>query len=378
MTLKKRKICFIVNSAAFFMSHRSVIASELLRQGVEVHVITAPGEGVEAIYSLGAIHHAVSINRSGKNIFSELRTLWAFTKVLRRIEPDLVHLVTIKPMLYGGIAAKLIGLERVVSAVSGLGHTFSAKNLKTKFLRVALKPLFMLAFRAKKNRVIFQNSSDRDTLLGMGVITPVQVRMIKGSGVDLEQFKPEPHSRDLITVVFAARLLRSKGICEFIEAAEFLGTKYNNVQFCVAGDPDLENPQSITQSELEHWKKIDCISILGFRDDMHTVLSEADIVAFPSYYGEGLPKVLIEAAACGCPIVTTNHPGCRDAIIDGETGFLVAAKDTSALIEALEKLIHSAQLRDEFSKAARELAIREFDEKAVVDKHIEIYKEVLE
>lgn len=378
MEFSQKRICFIVNSGAFFLSHRAVIAKELLCRGAEVHVITAPGEGVEEIRRLGMIHHSANINRSGKNIVSEIATLFTFVKLLRQIQPDLIHLVTIKPMLYGGVAAKLLGLENVVSAVSGLGHTFSANTPKTRILRAILKPLFILAFRAKNSRVIFQNTSDRDTLLDMGVISNSRVRMIKGSGVDLELYKPCERNSQEVVVVFAARLLKNKGVCEFVDAAQRIQFDNPDVRFIVVGDPDPSNPLSVSSEDIRQWQDESNVEFLGFRRDIPEIFSQADIVALPSYYGEGLPKVLIEAAACGRAIVTTDHPGCRDAVIADQTGLVVPSKNVDALVKAFLSLIESTEKRKQLGKAARRFAEKEFDVKGVVQKHVDIYSEILE
>lgn len=377
MFLNQKKICFVVNSASFFLSHRAVIAKELLRKGAEVHVITAPGDGVEDILKLGAKHHSAKINRSGKNIVRELFLFYKLVRLLSEIKPDLVHLVTIKPMLYGGLASKILGIHCVVSAISGLGHVFSAQTKKMKLLKFFLTPLFKLAFRAEKSRVIFQNTSDRDVLLGMGVVTVDKVRMIKGSGIDLELYKPALNKANILTITFAARLLKNKGIHEFFDVAKIIKDEYPAVRFVVIGELDPDNPLSITDVELECWKKLDVVDFLGFKTDIQNFLAQSDIFVFPSYYGEGVPKVLLEAAACGCPIVTTDHPGCRDAVIDGVTGLLVPIKDKTALAKAIKKLMRSKILRKKFSIAARNYAEEEFDVKYVVEKHLDIYKEII-
>lgn len=369
-------LLFVVNDASFFLSHRISLALAARRSGYTVRVATMPGPAVEKIRELGFEHFALPMSRSGRNPLNEVVTLFALFKLLWQLKPDVVHLVTIKPVIYGGIAARFAPVKGVVCAVSGLGFVFMTKGLKACLLRSVVKGLYRLAMRRKNVKVIFQNPDDRDVLLGVKAITSEQVEMIRGSGVDLSLYevKPEPHG--LPVVCFAARLLRDKGIYEFIEAVRVLRRKNVNARFVIAGDIDPGNPTSVSVSDLEQLRNEGVIELLGYQRDIAALFSSVNLVVLPSYR-EGLPKVLIEAAAAGRAVVTTDVPGCRDAIDPGVTGVLVPVRSVEALADAIELLINNEQSRQAMGKAGRQLAEREFGIEKVVARHLEIYEKVV-
>ncbi|NVK73388.1 MAG: glycosyltransferase family 4 protein [Oceanospirillaceae bacterium] len=377
MTNETQRILFVVNAPEFFLSHRLPLATAAQKAGYDVHVATAKGSEVQSIQSLGFTHHAVPFARSGQNPLNELKTLISLIKLFKAIKPSLVHLITIKPVLYGGIAARFTGIEAVVSAVSGLGTVFLAESAIARLRRWLVILMYRFAFNQKRLSVIFQNPDDRDILLSLKTLKPHQIRMIRGSGVDLFDypFLPEPEGTPV--VVMAARLLKDKGVIEFIEAAKILTERNIAVEMKLIGAPDLGNPSSVSQTELDQWAASGCVQLLGYQKNIAKHYSEANIICLPSYR-EGLPKSLVEAAACGRPVVTTDVPGCRDAIKPKKTGFLVPVKNAVALADAIETLIQDDGLRKSMGEAGRALAEEVFAIEKIVDQHMVIYRDLLE
>lgn len=384
-SLKGKKILFVVNAPEYFLSHRFNIAKTAICDGFEVHVAGPPSgkvysgeeDPINTIKNHKAIYHEIEIVRGGQNPLKELRTLLQLIRLFLTVKPDLVHLITIKPVLYGGLAARLAGIKAVVAAVSGLGTVFLANSGTARMRRWVVTRLYSAAFKQKRLAVIFQNPNDRDTLLSLGALHKAQTRMIRGSGVVLSDYPylSEP-KEDKPVVVMAARLLKDKGVFEFVEAARLLRKRGVNVQMRLIGSPDSGNPSSVAQQDLERWTKEGVVELLGFRKDIAAQYAAANIVCLPSYYGEGLPKSLVEAAACGRAVVTTDHSGCRDAIIPDETGLLVPVKDGKALADAIEYLIDHPQKRQSMGREGRKLAEREFALEKIVQAHLNIYKEL--
>jgi glycosyltransferase involved in cell wall biosynthesis len=372
-----KKILFVVNSPEFFLSHRLPIALAARDAGYEVHVATADGDAVREIRRLGLVHHTVAIARSGQNPLAELGSIISLYRLFRELKPDLVHLITIKPVLYGGIAARLAGISAVVAAVSGLGTVFVAQSAAARVRRMLVSGLYRLAFSQRRLAVIFQNPDDRDGLLAIGALSKDQVRMIRGSGVNLADYSFVPEPEGTPVVVMAARLLRDKGVYEFVEAARQLKSRGVDVVMRLIGAPDPGNPNSVEQAELDGWSAEGVVELLGYRSDIAGQYAAANIVCLPSYYGEGLPKTLVEAAACGRAVITTNHPGCRDAVEPDVTGVLVPVKSAPALADAIQMLIETPERRLRMGRAGRELAEQVFSIDRIVEQHLAIYKELL-
>lgn len=368
-------VLFVVNDAAFFLSHRLRLALGARKAGYVVKIATMPGPAVQQIKNLGFEHYGIPMSRSGSNPAAELVTLFAILKLLWQVRPDVLHLVTIKPVLYGCLAARLAPVKGVVCAVSGLGFVFMTKGVKAVVLRTFVKNLYRLALRRKRLKVIFQNPDDRDVLLDIKAVAPAQVEMIRGSGVDLSLYEVKPEPADIPVVCFTARLIKDKGIHEFIDAAKMLRRKRVAAYFVVAGDIDPGNPTSVSLSDLEQWRNEGVVDILGYQKDVATLFNNVNLVVLPSYR-EGLPKVLVEAAAAGRAVVTTDVPGCRDAIEPDVTGILVPVKNVEMLAGAIERLINDVPLRHAMGRAGRALAEREFDIEMIVQQHMDIYAKV--
>lgn len=366
-----RSLMFVVNNPAFFLSHRLPIALAARDAGYDVSVATMEGAAVEAIKAHGLAHYVLPMSRSGMNPLAELKTLYAIYRLFKIVEPDIVHLVTIKPVLYGGIAARLAGVRGVVSAISGLGFIFTREHKGIDWVRLITQQLYRFALGHRNSRVIFQNRNDRDILGRIGAVRDGQVVMIRGSGVDLDTYAALPEPALPIRIIFVARLLKDKGVLEYVEAARMSRRDGKPYQWLVVGNPDPGNPASVTEEDARAWG--DSVAWLGERSDIAALYADAHIVVLPSYR-EGLPKSLVEAAACGRAVITTDVPGCRDAIEADQTGMLVPVRDAGAIYEAVCDLAENTDKRQAMGRAGRELALQAFDIRKVVQAHLDIYQ----
>lgn len=372
-----RTLLFIVNSAGFFLSHRLAIAVAARELGYDVHVATADDAAAAGITEAGLKWHALPISRSGVNPLVELFTLGRIFRLLLQLRPNILHLVTIKPVIYGGIAARFARTQALVASISGLGFTFSAHGFKARLAGKAARMLYGFALRHRNARIIFQNPQDFRKLYALIGGDGWNGVLIKGSGVDLQHYSPQPFVGGVPVVLFAARLLIEKGVLDFVEAARILRKARVSVRFCIAGSTDLGNPNSLSEHDLARLREEGVVDILGQATDMPALMASARVVVLPSYYGEGLPKVLIEAAACGRPVVTTDHPGCRDAVEPNVTGVLVPVRDPDQLAETIHALVKDLGRCEEMGRAGREFALQHFDVRQVVATHLEIYQRIL-
>lgn len=372
---KKKKILIVVNSDWFFLSHRLPIALEAKKQGFEVHVSTRDTGRSPEITSHGLIFHELPISCSGTNVIEELLAVRHFIKFYKRIKPDLVHHVTMKPVVYGSYAAKLLKIP-VLNAVSGMGYVFTSH--KGRILPFIVKNFIKLGWKPGKTHVIFQNPDDRDQVKKLGLLNGISTTLIKGSGVDLNEYayKDMPLQSPW-RIILPARLLFDKGIKEFKEASKRLKEKWQGkVVFQLAGDVDFGNRTSITQEELETWNDKGYFEWIGFQKNMVELLGEAYLVVLPSYR-EGLPKSLIEANAVGRPIVTTDTVGCRECVDSGENGYLARLQDADDLASKIDAILSNKELALIMSKKARIFAEKNFSITDVVNKHIELYNQLL-
>lgn len=374
-----KKLLFIVNKPSAFISHRLPIAIKARSEGYDVHIAGQyDAISVNYLEGMGFIYHNLPLTRSGLNPFIELRALISIWLLLWKIRPEVLHLVTIKPALYGGLSSRLSPVKGVVAALAGLGYIFMSKSMIVKLIRGIVVRLLKLSFLDKNTLLIFQNRDDEKLMVDLGVVSISKTKIIRGSGVNLTEYSYSPERlQDSIVVTFASRLLFDKGIQEYVDAAIILKNRKIDAVFKIIGDPDFDNPTSVTNFDLIKWGKFSNIVIEGYREDIASVFSESNIVVLPSYR-EGLPKVLIEAAACGRAVVTTDVPGCRDAIIPDVTGLLVPVKDAIALANAIEKLILDSELRFNMGLLGRAYAEDCFDISNVVDQHLAIYNAIVQ
>lgn len=367
------RLLIVVNSAAFFLSHRLPVARAAQRAGWQVHVATAPDPLAAArIRQVGLQHHAVPLDRGGLSPLRDLQTFAAIYRLMRRLRPDVVHTVTVKPVVWGGIAARLAGLPGRLSAVPGLGYISIAPGFRGRAMRFLVGRLYRLALGGRTGRVLFQNDDDRRMLESFGVPLKGRCALIRGSGVDLKRFHPQPEPAGRPVVLMAARMLLYKGVAEFVAAARLLRAEGLDAAFRYAGAPDPDNPDSVPPQVLAEWLLEGDVHFLGRREDMDRVIAESHLVILPSR-SEGVPKVLIEAAATGRAIVTCDAPGCRDAIEDGVTGLTVPVGDVAALADAIRALVRDPERRRSMGTAASDLAAKAFDVNSVIAEHLRLY-----
>jgi glycosyltransferase involved in cell wall biosynthesis len=374
--MKQQLLLLVVNDAGFFLSHRMPLALAAREQGYQVAVATPLGDGVEQIKAEGFLHFPVSLSRSGANPIAEIQTIWDLYKLYRTLQPALVHHVTIKPVLYGTLAARLARVPAVVNAISGLGFVFLARGWFSSFVRIAVLSSYRWLFSRERLWVIVQNKDDYHYLLSEGCLCQEKIELIRGSGVDLTQFRMTPESGQIPLVVLPARMLWDKGVGEFVEAAQQLHRMGVKARFVLVGGIDPSNPKSVPARKLADWARECDVEWWGNRQDMSAIYSQANIICLPSYR-EGLPKVLLEAAASGRAIVTTDVPGCREVVVEGENGLLVPARQSRSLAEALRQLINQPEVRHRMGRKGRLMAEAEFSVEMVVERHMSIYRRAL-
>jgi glycosyltransferase involved in cell wall biosynthesis len=371
------RLVITVNQDWFFLSHRLPIARAARDAGAHVLVVAGDSGKGTAIRAEGFEFIALPIARRGLNPIQDLRTLWFLKRTYQRLRPKLVHHVTIKPVLYGSIAARLVGGIAVVNAVSGLGYAFMSRDRRARAIRPFVRALYRIALGRPNSRTIFQNPDDLSDVVKMGAVQPRHAVLIRGAGVDCARFRPAPEPSGLPIVLLASRMLWDKGVKEFVEAAGIIRGHDKTARFVLVGAPDVGNPSAIPVEQLEAWTREGVVEWWGQRDDMPEVLAQASVVALPTLYGEGVPKVLLEAAASGRPIVATDVRGCREIVRPGVNGLLVAPRNSMSLADALRDLLSSPELRMRLGRAGREIALAEFAEEGVVERTLGVYRELL-
>lgn len=369
----KPRLLFVVNTDWFFVSHRLPIAEAALRTGYEVHVACTVSGAHKRIEAIGAVVHPLTISRGGRRVIETWREFRAIATLYETVRPDIVHLVTIKPVLLGGVAARWKKVPAIVAAISGLGFIFLSTGWKAEIRRLLAGLMYRLALGHPRIKVIFQNPDDCRAIQSFIPLPEGAIEMIRGSGVDLEVFRPAARPLGTPIILMASRLLKDKGVREFAKAAELLKSRGVAVRCCLVGVIDPSNPSSLTPQEVAELKNSGHVELWGQLDHMEEVLPLATVVVLPSYR-EGLPKVLLEAAACARPVVTCDTPGCRDAIDAGRTGLLVPVRDSMRLAGAIEYLLANEDVCEQMGREARVLAERSFSIYAVVARHLAIYE----
>ncbi len=380
MAAAPKRLLFLLNDAPFFISHRLSVAIAARETGWEVHVaapvnVAEDEVAVAAIEQAGVHFHAVPLNRGGMNPIAEFRLMVAYWKLMRALRPDLVHGVAMKPGAYGGTVARLLRVPGLVIAVTGLGFLFLRETAKTQLLRHIVLSLYGFAFGHANCRAIFQNPDDLALFQAAKVLGKTPVHMIRGCGVDLAKYAPSPEPEEPPVVVFPARIIADKGIHEFIAAVRILKSQGTAARFVLIGRTDPDNPTDVGEDHIRQWESEELVAWQGFSNEMPRVFRDCHIVCLPSYR-EGLPRTLIEAAACERAIVTADVPGCREIVRDGENGLLVPARDGAATADALRRLIDDADLRRTMARRGRAYAEAEFSVQKFVDDSLAVYEEV--
>ena len=373
----KKKLFIVVNQDCFFLSHRLPIGMAAKDAGYDVTILSEDTGVSDKIREAGLKTINLPINKAGTNIKDEIKTFFFLYKLFQREKPDIVHLVGLKTMLWGSLACRLAGVKAMVSAVSGLGVLFDEEHNHSFMTRSILK-VMRVTHKKKRLAVIFQNNDDKAIFLNAKIMKEEQCAFTNGSGINLQNYDytPEP-TNGLIKIIFTARMVEDKGTFILIDAAKKLETEYKGkVQFLLCGGLDT-NPNGISKEMLESKCDGEYIQWLGHRKDVLELLKQSHIMAFPSWYREGLPKSVIEAEAIGRPVVTTDSVGCRDTIIDGKNGYMIPIKNSEALAVALKKLIDNPELRQQMGKNAREFAVSKFDINDVVKVHLDVYNNLI-
>ncbi len=373
MSANAATLLYVVNIPRFFVSHRLALALAAKAHGYDVHIATSDydQDSARVIRESNLPLHPISLSQHGVNPLTELRTLAALHRLYSDLQPDLIHHISIKPVLYGGLVAHMTGRQALIHAMSGLGYVFVGKGINASLLRLLTRPLFRVAAAGKSRRMIFQNPDDLQRFVASGLISPDKAVLIRGSGVDETRFlqKPEPGNA-LPVVLFAGRLLWQKGLGDFVEVARRMR---GQARFRVVGYEEATSPLNVPVSQLHAWADEGLIQWLGKSDDMPQVYAESNIVCLPSTYGEGVPKVLIEAAACGRACVTTDTPGCREIVQHQVNGLLLPPADIDALTEAVHQLIKSPSLRAEMGAKGRKIVLEAFTLDRVVHETLALY-----
>jgi glycosyltransferase involved in cell wall biosynthesis len=371
------RVLLLITEDWYFWSHRRGLARALVDAGHELVLATRVHDLGPSIEALGVRLEPIAMDRSGRNPVRELGSVLELVRLYRRVRPDIVHHVGVKPMLYGSWAARLAGVGAVVNAQPGFGYVFSAAGFKATLIRWCIQAAYRSAWVGRRTRVIFQNRETLDFFLGRKLVARECAVLVRGTGVDLEEFRVVPEPEGEPVVMLAGRLLWDKGIGETVEAARGLRAAVRRFRLVVVGRPDVANPKAVAEAQLRAWHEAGDLEWWGYRRDMPEVLAQATLVVLPSY-AEGLPKVLVEAAAVGRAIVTTDVPGCREVVRDGVNGLLVAPREVEPLAEAIDVLLADAGRRREMALAGRRIAEEEFSLELVCGQIQAVYRELVD
>lgn len=375
------RIVLFANTDWYLYNFRLSTALQLKSMDIDVVMVSPPGEFCGRFAQHGIRWVPLEMDRASLNPLQEAGTLRRLIALLKAEKPDLLHSFTLKCAVYGALAARAAGVPAVVNAVTGLGYVFSSDRPKARMLRPVVSLLMRSTLGFGHSRVILQNGDDAAAFENLKLAPKENIRLIRSSGVNIERFQSPLRNaspRRPLRVLLAARLVWEKGIGEFAEAAALLRQQGRDIEFLLAGLPDPGNPRSVSHQQASEWQAQGVLQWLGHVDDMPALLGGVDVMALPSYYREGVPKSLIEAAACGVALVTTNLPGCKEVVtVDGEDGLYVEPRDARSLSAALAKLDDDRELLLRLGQRAREQALQHFDERVVVRRTCEVYAELL-
>lgn len=372
------KIVLFANTDWYLYNFRLPLAYHLRNVGHDVLLVSPSGPYSEKLIDAGFRWISAPMQRRSINPIREINLIFWLIQFLKRERVDLIHGFTIKCALYGSIAGYLANRIPSVNAVTGMGYVYTSDDFLAKLLKPLVTRLMKKHFSRESTKLIVQNSADFEFFTQQMKLPHAQVQLIPGSGVNSSKFQLKNFSNTdgTFKVLLATRLLINKGVHEYLEAAQSLKAQGHAIKFLVAGDMDHGNPNSVAKSLIEQYHAQGVINWLGHQEDMSSILQSVDLVVLPSYR-EGLPKILIEAASCGLPIVTTNVPGCRDVVEHEVSGLLVPAKDSKELADAILKLSQDPSLASSFGKAARDRALSEFEEGMIIEQTVAVYRSLI-
>ncbi len=368
------KIILIANTDWYLYNFRLSLAKFLREEGFDVVLVSPSGKFVPKIQAEGFRWVQWNVGRQSINPFYEINALLNLVSIYREEKPSLIHLHTIKAVLYGSVAAWLAGIPAVVRSITGRGYVFLGEDIKARILRPIVKSIYRFSLHFPKGITIFENETDRAYFVQEKLVDFEDTTLIKGVGVDTDYYVQMPEPEGVPVIVLASRMLWDKGVGDFVEAARLLKGEVD-ARYVLVGEPDEGNPANIEQSILEAWEREGIVEWHGWQDDMRAVFSSSHIVVLPSF-GEGVPTVLLEAAACGRPIIATDVPGCRDVVQNNENGLLVPVRNPTALSVALKELVQSSTRRQEMGAKSRILAEKEFSITKVALETLDIYLQI--
>jgi glycosyltransferase involved in cell wall biosynthesis len=372
------KAVLFANTDWYLYNFRRALAMALREAGYDVLLISPPGPYGDKLRALGLRWEPLPMERRSLNPLREMVLLWHLIRLLRRERPMLMHGFTIKCAVYGSLAARLAGVSARVNAVAGMGYVFTSSQTKARLLRPVVRGLLRLALGGRDARLILQNADDVELFRQAGLVDPAHIRLIRGSGVNCRQFAGVARTASgdgRLRVLLASRLLWDKGVAEFVAAIRQLRSQGCAIRALLAGTPDPGNPAAVPESTIRGWVDEDLVTWLGHVDDMVSLLGSVDVMVLPSYR-EGLPRTLVEAAACGLPLITTDVPGCREVVSDGVDGLLVPMGDSEALARAIRRLQDNPGFAHQLGDAARLKARAQFDERIVIERTMDVYAEL--
>lgn len=376
-----QKVILFANTDWYLFNFRRSLALALRDEGYDVLLLSPPGEYGPRLRALGLRWQPLQMDRRSVNPLRETALLLRVAALLRHERPALLHNFTIKSAVYGSLAARMAGVPARINAVDGLGYVFASNDRKARVLRPAVRALLRSALRGRNTRLILQNPDDKAAFEQFDLVESSRVRLIPGAGVDCTRFTPHAKRRTTadqpVRILLAARLLWEKGIAEYAKAARILQAQGRNVRFLLAGTPDPGNPAAVPEATLREWVEEGVLEWLGHVGNMRELYASVDIVVLPSYYREGIPTSLTEGAACGLPLITTDMPGCREVVTDGEDGLLIQPRDAEALARAITRLLDSPELASRLGHAARAKALDVFDEQIIIRRTLDVYRRLL-
>jgi len=366
----KKTIAIVINTSWNIFNFRLGLLKALEKEGYKIVVIAPRDEYSKKLEDMGFEYYDININNKGTNPFEDTKLIYNFYKLYKKIKPDILLHYTIKPNIYGSLAAGLLKIP-IISNISGLGTVFLNNSLSSKIAHI----LYKIALKVPQ-KVFYQNSHDRELFISSHLVNKTKTDLLPGSGIDTDKFKhsvEQENKTGSLNFLFIARLLKDKGLVEYVEAAKrFNGD--DKIEFFVLGSFYEANPTAISEDEMNHWVENNIINYLGTTDDVKSAIKKADCIVLPSYR-EGLSRVLLEAASMAKPIITTNVPGCKEVVDDGVNGYVCKVKDVDSLAKQIKKMILlSDKERKEMGQRGRDKVINSFDEKIVIDKYIETIK----
>jgi glycosyltransferase involved in cell wall biosynthesis len=373
--LARKKLLFLVTEDWYFCSHRLPPARAAQAAGYDVVVATRVDMRGAEIMAEGFKLVPIGLRRRSRNPFLEMAAIAEIAQIYRLERPDIVHHVALKPVLYGSLAALLTRGPAVVNALAGMGFLFTSSSRTAAVLRYAVSQIFRVLLNAGRSVLILQNPDDEAVLVSGGLVAPSRVRLIRGSGVDIKRFAPMPEPGGTPVVMLPSRMLWDKGVGEFVAAAGALRARGVVARFVLVGDGDPDNPASIPDAQLKAWHDSGLIECWGRCEEMPAALAQAHIICLPSYR-EGLPKVLMEAAACARALVATDAPGCREIVRHDENGLLVPLRDAVSLADAIERLLGDPALRLRMGQKGRHMVELEFSENKIAYQTLDVYREM--